>query len=395
MSWNGGDDSRTLARIADALEAIEGHLRGMASQTPEDRSGSTPEKGVTLAPVAGITPILAPVPPARGPNVGEAVTQFVAQKRAEGLADTSVVAMESVLEHFRQWAGPAGFAQLSRPDVARWRDAVHKGADARGNGKASEPRSIATVNRWLTTLGTFLRWAHAMGYRDGDDLIDGLKLRGGKRAAEARSAFTEEQMARVLGPEFWKATCKRPPAHRWLPLLMAFTGARPEEIAQLRVGDVWRVEGGGLALDLATLDDGQRRKSEAARRMVPIPRRLQGLFLDGPFGPMQWVVPARAALPLFDLKPTQGRLSYAPSRWFNDTWLRKRCGLTDKRLVLYSLRHTVATTLKRKGVQEALIAELLGHSNPSITTGRYGKAYEVEQLAEAVDLLPWWLPEGN
>ena len=183
-------------------------------------------------------------------------------------------------------------------------------------------------------------------------------------------------------------------------------GARPEEVAQLRVGDVrqtWH-EGapheGGLraklstwVFDFTTLDDGQRRKNEDSWRLVPVHPRLWALGLGVLLGtsPTKEDNEYNSLRPLFpELNPgANGRLAEAPSRWFNRVWLRDRKQITDRKLVLYSLRHTVATQLKHSGVAEALISELLGHANGSMTTGRYGKEYPVEQLAEAVKLLSW------
>lgn len=50
----------------------------------------------------------------------------------------------------------------------------------------------------------------------------------------------------------------------------------------------------------------------------------------------------------------------------------------------HSFRHTVANQLKQNGISETVIAELLGHKNDNITTGRYGKNYNVELLADAI-----------
>jgi hypothetical protein len=40
--------------------------------------------------------------------------------------------------------------------------------------------------------------------------------------------------------------------------------------------------------------------------------------------------------------------------------------------------------LKQRGTDELTIRELVGHANPSITTGRYGKRLEPQRLAAAI-----------
>ena len=57
----------------------------------------------------------------------------------------------------------------------------------------------------------------------------------------------------------------------------------------------------------------------------------------------------------------------------------------DKLKTLHSLRHSFADTLKQLGVQESLIAELVGHSTSDfITMSRYGKRFKPEVLLEVI-----------
>jgi integrase len=86
---------------------------------------------------------------------------------------------------------------------------------------------------------------------------------------------------------------------------------------------------------------------------------------------------------------TTGRLSAAPGRWFNRQYLRKELGITNPKLVLYSLRHTLTTKLLHAGVGEALISQIVGHVNNSQTSGRYGKMFPIQKMAEALENLNW------
>jgi integrase len=86
---------------------------------------------------------------------------------------------------------------------------------------------------------------------------------------------------------------------------------------------------------------------------------------------------------------TTGRLSAAPGRFFNRQYLRKELGITNPKLVSYSLRHTVTTKLLHAGVSESLISQLVGHANNSMTSGRYGKEFPIELMAEALEKLDW------
>lgn len=57
---------------------------------------------------------------------------------------------------------------------------------------------------------------------------------------------------------------------------------------------------------------------------------------------------------------------------------------SDRRKVFHSFRHNFCDNLKQWGVEESIIAELVGHSNQSITAGRYGKRYRPEKLLKAI-----------
>jgi integrase len=57
---------------------------------------------------------------------------------------------------------------------------------------------------------------------------------------------------------------------------------------------------------------------------------------------------------------------------------------SDPLKTFHSLRHSFSDTLKQKGVNEVMISELLGHSNDSITTGRYGKRFQPQIMLESL-----------
>lgn len=62
----------------------------------------------------------------------------------------------------------------------------------------------------------------------------------------------------------------------------------------------------------------------------------------------------------------------------------------DPKRVFHSMRHLVTDTLKQAGVHEAVIAEIVGHTNEgSQTMGRYGKRYRPKVLLEALSHLDY------
>lgn len=266
---------------------------------------------------------------------------------------------------------------LDRGGVSAWK------AELLAAGKS--PR---TVNSHLASLGAFASWLVARG-----DLFEnpcrGQSVRSQKvQASDERLALEPGEVRALLD---WTRD-KAPSRGHWLLVwAMAYTGARNEELAQLSLGDLRDVEG-IPCLDLATMDDGQRRKTHASRRFVPVHTVLGSVLgADVPGDSDLSIQPGIGSL--MGLSCRDGRYAYTASRWVNDKalpWLKKqKLVRDDRRLTLYSVRHAVVTKLKHKGIQEELIAELVGHANSSMTTGRYGKRYPVQKLKEVVEQIEW------
>jgi integrase len=84
--------------------------------------------------------------------------------------------------------------------------------------------------------------------------------------------------------------------------------------------------------------------------------------------------------------PTQPRSSPIVTTF--GTYLRKHCGITDRRVVLHSLRHTVKQRLQEAGAPDSLISDLLGHAGSGETNATYGEAATVSRMAEWIERLP-------
>jgi integrase len=56
-------------------------------------------------------------------------------------------------------------------------------------------------------------------------------------------------------------------------------------------------------------------------------------------------------------------------------------GITDKKLVFHSFRHTFTDALRAAKVTEPIAKSLIGHSDGTVT-GQYGSGYQVDVLFE-------------
>ncbi len=65
--------------------------------------------------------------------------------------------------------------------------------------------------------------------------------------------------------------------------------------------------------------------------------------------------------------------------------LQTAVGMPAKaRPTAYGFRHTFIDELKQKGIEESLVAQIVGHTHQSMTFGRYGKKYPIQMLASTI-----------
>jgi len=153
----------------------------------------------------------------------------------------------------------------------------------------------------------------------------------------------------------------------WFLRLLTYTGARPEELAQLAAVDVVTI-GGRKCLSLH--DAGANRvKNLASIRKVPIHPELVRLgFLD--------FAKAAGNRPyLFtSLEPDGKKRRYGRMRGRLTLLIDGKVS-DDPRLVPYSLRHGFKDAMRLAGAPEEVVEQIMGHKNPEHRTGRgYGEA---------------------
>ncbi len=190
----------------------------------------------------------------------------------------------------------------------------------------------------------------------------------------------------------------------WVPVIMYYTGARPEEVAGLALDDVLEVPGAGWAIRITDhygdeADDvpGVHRrtlKNAPSRRMVPVAQELIELGL------LRYVETMRAQRETV-LFPTlrhdcHGKLFGAGVKFFA-RYIRA-VGVSDSRVVLYSLRHTVKDLFEAAALPSKYLKRLMGHaSGDGAVTDSYGSDVPFDILASEfakvrfpeVPILPW------
>jgi integrase len=274
------------------------------------------------------------------------------------------------LRRFLQHVGDLSVAEVSREDVRAFRD--HRGETLRAstlNIKVMS-RLVSFFNHcweegWVVKLPT-----------------NGLRVRDPIPSRDKRRTFTLSELQRVFGPG-WKRECKGDDHKFHCGRLLLATGARAEEIAQLRVEDVALAKG-LVSIRITDEHPEQRLKNAASRRVVPVHsavapslrRYVRKVEREG----HEWVFYR------WSRTPTQPRSSPIVTTF--GAYLRKRCGITDRRVVLHSLRHTMKQLLQEAEAPDSLVSDLLGHAGQGQTNGTYGEAATVDRMAEWVERIP-------
>ena len=169
-----------------------------------------------------------------------------------------------------------------------------------------------------------------------------------------------------------------------MPLLALFTGARLEELGQLRVDDV-REENGCWYFNITDLGENQQVKTATSRRRVPVHSQLirAGLLL-------YWQdLRGRGEARLFpDLNSgIKGKVTASWSKWWG-RYLRNVIGITDKRLVFHSFRHTFKDACRDAAIDEAIHDALTGHAGGGVGR-KYGGRYPLVPLNQAMEKLDY------
>lgn len=203
----------------------------------------------------------------------------------------------------------------------------------------------------------------------------GLSVPLNQKASTERKAYDAASLEKLMG---WLADNAEGPAQRWLPAIAYLSGMRVEEICQLRKADIRQID--GVWVFHITPEAGSL-KTASSERVVPLhPWLIEQQFLhhvDRVTGERVWPELCQDKF---------GKFSMSFTKWFGRA--KRRAGILDPKLTFHSLRHTFVNELKQQGVGEAVIAQLVGHTNVSITFGRYGKDYQMEILSSAVGQIP-------
>lgn len=314
----------------------------------------------------------------RGAKFATVAKQYVAELREAGLEEEKGIQdKEAVYAAFAE--------EFENPRIG----AVTKEMVGSFKAIALKTAGASRVNKKIGHLSVLFEWAKDNGHA----LINPAEgMRIGNKKQQARKVqhyepFSNEDLARIFDPKRYAAYATKPHFH-WLPFLLLHTGARPDEIASMRLDNIRR-EGG---IDYFAITAG---KTSSSLRKVPFHKAIKGS------GFMDYLAQRRKQEPggmLFpDLKPTKNGYVKNVARRFNEQYLRElRIDLPTKRLV--SFRHTFITRMSENNAHPAMLMAIVGHyeqdavdlSSPHFKN--YQGAKKLAALRDTIDLFTVDLP---
>lgn len=270
-------------------------------------------------------------------------------------------------------------------DIVAWRNELR-------DGKGSQPRKLSakTINgSYLGAVSALFAWAKDDGLIPTNPARDVPKVRAVRTPSLRKREFTLDEAKRIL-----RASLKAHDlegregeelrnAKRWVPWLMAYSGARVNEITQLRKQDV-TIEDGVMVMRL-TPEAGTIKAKKT--RVVPLHSHLVEMgFLD--------FVAGKADGPLF-FDPSKRRSDDAINRQANRLgsklaeWVRA-LGLKDAELKPnHAWRHLFNTLALRYEIEGRVARAILGHSAGN-SNEDYGSV-PVDVMAKQLERLPRFL----
>lgn len=346
--------------VVSGILPPDGHIEGHEAVRNVLRGLLTGEGALALH---AHTP--ASTPKSTGPLLPELIERWIAERRPTG---KTINKARTVCASFYGLVGELPIGAITPDHVQTYKESLIASgcAPATGANKLNMLRAVIRLARTNRLIAT--------------DPCDGINITDNTRASDKRIAYDLQALESIFSSPVYKngarprAGCGE--AAYWLPILSLYTGARLNELGQLRIKDIvnetYIAENGDehqawvirIVRDEA---DGLRVKNENSIRRIPIHRDLELLdFLD-------YVNEARdkEQYRLFPgLNPDKyGNVTAQWSKWYG-RYCRRQCRVTDPRMTFHSFRHTFKHYARLVGIAPDVQNEITGHE-----TGDVGDTY--------------------
>lgn len=327
----------------------------------------------------------------------------------------------TVIKLFVEVTGKQTFQSLKQADIKQFVDAMALLPKVRRRSNAEQDLSVGdliakgrtlpknqvglsakTVNRNLCYLSVLVNHAIMAGVENVPPLlISGFRKKSKGKPNEQRPAYTEEDLNRLFNYPIW--TGCRSAVHRhvpgnvivwdgvyWGPLISAYSGARLEEIAALRLVEV--VVDAPIPYFVFVENENRGLKTISSERAVPVHPVLIKL------GFLQYVAAKQKERSRYlfpELRPNPGTHTAwgaRMSRKFTQAVLAtpgEHRVVKGKNKTFHSFRHYICTKLGTfQDLKDKVIRDIVGHENDGTTDRIYRDPTPLDVMLIALSRLP-------
>lgn len=338
------------------------------------------------------------------PRLSEAFEAWAKDKRLDKDSDKTIAEFRSVIARFTDLFGDKPLDQINRPLCFEFADALGKmptkGEGIRGlsardaiTKAAAEglpTAGLATVKKQLRALSAVLGFAMRRfeGMTEEPVAASGLIQRLTKSINKAQvrdddeKDYSREELKAIFSSPLYTSGWQPPvsdfgQALYWLPLLMIYTGARREELAQMDVADVQQDAATGVWFLFIRPGEDKSIKTLSSRRKVPLHDDLLALgFIDY----VQSLSVHGRLFPKLERHPSNGYGHAVGKAWAK--YLREVAKIDSQASPSHGFRHTFKTLCREAGIPKEVGDWLTGHASRNV-----GDTYGTNPLSRMADEL--------
>jgi len=302
-----------------------------------------------------------------GTLTSDALKVHLEDLRTRNRRESTITTRETKVLAFLKWRGPETELKAITPkDAGRYRTEV----------LMRSGRALKTIKGDAAHLKAFGGWCVDAGYLDlnpFDRITKRLEdtSRGTTRGIQVRPWEPDELVALLQGIKKHRGTDDP----LWgLTVLALFTGCRAEEIATLTKQHCHHLD----PIPYIHVAEGKTKSSIRDVPLHPLVVPLVTKLFDSTKSTEEFIIDG--------LKPggQDGKRFHGQSKRFA-TLTRRTLKITDESLRFHSLRHNLATALRRAGVDSDTIQQITGHAQQgSGSFQRYDHGVLLERLHEVV-----------
>ncbi len=346
-----------------------------------------------------------PYLPIAGGLLSSNIKTFIDRKKVEGKSIKEIGSDNKILEEFVEIVGDFDFSRVTKKEVSYYIDVQTKLPPNRKksqkyrdltikqvmelNLSQKETQTPQNINKRLSKLSVFGNW----GVRQGlllTNPFSGMKFLV-KKQPNRRQPFTTDDLKKILKPETylnWTINFEHPyKIHKvnnklpyyWVFLLGIFSGMRTNEMCQLRLSDLKKVD--KIWFMFVEDSENTKVKTESSIRKIPLhPQLIELGFIDY-VGNLRKKKKTRV---FWELREDRDGFASKVSRHYNEKFL-PAIGVWEKhKKVLYCTRHTFINKLYSEKVDENVIKTLVGHEKEFTLKHYGGDPFTPEVLLEEI-----------